>query len=129
MQYTLLLSHPLSGLATHTAFAGAALCSKFDVVNEIVELERRLPFRLKWEHVKGHQDDRKKWYELTWIEYLNVRADLHATNSLDLPGTPPTLVTLIPLSRVALRIRHTNITSKYYIDELQETNAVVGHLV
>ena len=55
----------LSGLATTTAFAGAALLSEYDVVNEIIEIERQLPFRLTWEHVRDHQDDKKKWCELT----------------------------------------------------------------
>jgi hypothetical protein len=103
-----------AGLATITAFAGAALCSEYDVVNEIVEIERRLPFRLAWEHVRGHQDAKKKWYELTWMETLNVRADAHATDGLtDLPGNPPTLVTHIPSSKVGLRIRHVNITANF----------------
>ena len=65
-----LIKRILSCLATTTAFAGAALCSEYDVVNEIIEIERRLPFRLTWEHVRGHQDDKKKWYELTWMETL-----------------------------------------------------------
>jgi hypothetical protein len=103
-----------AGLATTTVFAGAALCSEYDVVNEIVEIERRLPFRLTWEHVRGHQDEKKKWYELTWMETLNVRADALATDGLtDLPGNPTTLVTLIPSSKIGLRINLIDITSKY----------------
>jgi hypothetical protein len=56
-----LISRITTGTATTTAFAGAALCSEYDVVYEIVEIERRLPFRLQWEHVLGHQDQKKKW--------------------------------------------------------------------
>jgi hypothetical protein len=63
--------------------------------------------------MKGHKDDKKKWHELTWVETLNVRADLHATHGLDLPDDPPTSVAVTPLSKIALRINHTNITSKH----------------
>jgi hypothetical protein len=70
-----LIEQLTSEIQTKIAFAGAALCAEYDVVHATVEIEGRLPFRLKWEHVKGHQDDKKKWYELTWMETLNVRAD------------------------------------------------------
>jgi hypothetical protein len=72
-------------------FAGMSLCSEYDMIHEIIKIEWRLPFRLHWEHVKGHQDDRKKWYELTWMETLNVCTYHHATNGLDLPGAPSSL--------------------------------------
>jgi hypothetical protein len=94
-----LITRILTGLSTKTAFAGTALSAKCNAANKIIETERRLPFRLKWEHVKGHQDDKKKWCELTWMETLNVRADLHATYGLDLPGAPPTLVTMMPSAK------------------------------
>jgi hypothetical protein len=35
------------------------------------------------EHVKGHQDEKRQWYELTQMESLNVRADSHATSGAD----------------------------------------------
>jgi hypothetical protein len=102
-----------SGLTTRPAFAGAALCSEYDIVNEINELERRLPVRLQWEHVKGHQDEKKQWYELTWMERLNVRADILATDGLAIDGSPSTIVSFIPSSKVGLRIDYTDVTSKY----------------
>ena len=40
-----------------------ASCSKCNVVNEIAEIEQRLPFRLTWEHVRGHQDNKKNCCE------------------------------------------------------------------
>jgi hypothetical protein len=47
------------------------------------------------------------------METLNVRADDHATDGLtNLPGNPTTLVTLIPSSKIGLRINLINITSK-----------------
>jgi hypothetical protein len=111
--YEGLIKRIRASLATTTVFSGAALCSEYNVVNEIVDIERRLQFRLTWEHVRGHQDDKKKWYELTWMETLNVRADAHATDGLtDLPGNPTTLVTLIPSSKIGLRINLIDITSK-----------------
>jgi hypothetical protein len=108
-----LIARILTGIQTTTPFAGAALSVEYDVVNEIVETERRLPFRPTWEHVKSHQDDRKKWYELQWMETLNVLADKHATAGLVIPGRPSTLITQIPSSKIALRIQHTDITSHY----------------
>ena len=63
--------------------------------------------------MQGHQDAQKKWYELTWMETLNVRADSHATDGLDIPGEPPRLVTHIPSSKIGLRIAYTDITSHY----------------
>jgi hypothetical protein len=89
------------------------VCSEYDIVNEITELERQLPFRLKWEHIKGHQDEKKKWYELTWMERLNVRANILATEGLTVAGSPSTIVSFIPSSKVGLRINYTDVTSKY----------------
>ena len=77
-----------SGLATDAAFAGAVLCSECDMVNKIAEMERRLPFRLTRERVRGHQDAKKKWHELTWMDTLNVRTDTRATDASDAPGKP-----------------------------------------
>ena len=70
-----------------------------------------MPF--KWEHVKGHQDAVRKWYELTRMETLNVRADYHATTALQANTTPPKHIHMIPSSKIALRIRDIDITSHY----------------
>jgi hypothetical protein len=78
-----LITRIKEALASPTKFAGAGLASEYDVVNEIVEITRRLPIPLVWEHVKGHQDARKKWYELNSMEKLNVQADKHATTGLN----------------------------------------------
>ena len=43
----------------------------------------------------------------------NVRADVHATDGLDIPSNPQTTITLIPSSKIGLRINQTDITSKY----------------
>jgi hypothetical protein len=99
-----------SSLATKTTFAGAGLRPQYDVVHEIQEITRRLPTPLTWEHVKGHQDEKRKWYELTWMETLNVRADKHATSGLALVTDP---TRKIPSSKVTLRIHQTDITSHY----------------
>jgi hypothetical protein len=101
------------GLEAKTVFAGAALCSDYDVVNELVISTKRLPIRLTWEHVKGHQDNRKKWYKLTWMETLNVRANVLATEALNLPGSPVPAITMIPSSKIALQIKFVDISSHY----------------
>jgi hypothetical protein len=62
------ISQIKTGLATKRVFAGAALSPEYDVVHEILAITHHLPFTLTWEHVKGHQDDRKKWYKLTIME-------------------------------------------------------------
>jgi hypothetical protein len=49
-----------SGLATKTVFAGAGLNADYNIVNEIVNITQSLSFPLVWEHVKGHQDERRK---------------------------------------------------------------------
>jgi hypothetical protein len=64
-----------SGLSARPTFAGDGLSPEHDVVHEILEITRCSPFPLAWERVEGHQDDRRKWCELTRIETLNVRAD------------------------------------------------------
>jgi hypothetical protein len=99
-------------LAAPTVFAGAGLTAEYDVVHEIVEITRRLPFPLVWEHVKGHQDDVRQWYELTPMETLNVRADAHATAALE-AHLHPSKSHMIPSSKVALRIDAIDITSHY----------------
>jgi hypothetical protein len=63
-----LINRIRSGIATKTTFAGAGLSLEYDVVHEILEITRQLPIPLTWEHVKGHQDDKRKWYKLTWME-------------------------------------------------------------
>ena len=52
------------------------------------------------------------WCELTWMETLNVRADAHANDGLEIPGEPQTTITLVPASKIGLRIGKTDITSK-----------------
>jgi hypothetical protein len=102
-----------TGLDSKVIFAGAALAPECDIVHEILLITRRLPIPLVWEHVKGHQDAKKKWYELTWMETLNVRADYHATEGLENARSPPYIIQTIPSSKVALRIDATDITSHY----------------
>jgi hypothetical protein len=103
-----------AGLATTTVFADAGLSPEYDIVNEIIEITRRLPLPLVWEHVKGHQDAVRKWYELTRIETRNVRADTHATTALEANLQPPQLISMIPSSnKIALRIAGIDITSHY----------------
>ena len=70
------------------------------MVNKIIEIEHQLSFRLTWEHVHGHQDDKKKWYKLTKMEALNVQAGLHATDGLDVPGDIQTAIALTPSSKI-----------------------------
>ena len=48
----------------HGVFAGAGFCAGYDVVNGIIEIERRLSSRLTWEHVRGHQDDERRREEV-----------------------------------------------------------------
>jgi hypothetical protein len=100
-----------SGLAAKVAFAGAALSSKRDVANEIVEIARRLPIPLAWERVKGHQEERRKWCELTRMETLKVRADKFVTTGLAANLQPTRNVKMIPSSQIALRIGGTDVTS------------------
>jgi hypothetical protein len=73
------LSRIDTALTAKTVFAGAGLAPEYDAVNEIILICRQLPLHFTWEHVKGHQDIRKKWYKMTWMERLNVRADKLAT--------------------------------------------------
>jgi hypothetical protein len=108
-----LISRIKSGLATKTVFAGAALSPEYDVVNEILDTVKRLTLTVVWEHVKGHQDDTKKWYELTRMETLNVRADQLATYGLEQIVSPEKVIQQIPSSKVALIVRDTTITSHY----------------
>jgi hypothetical protein len=121
-------------LETKTKFAGAGLSPEYDVVNEIVEITRRLPFPLTWEHVKGHQDDRKKWYELTWMETLNVRADKNATiglnAALEVTTNPARTIHIIPSSQVGLHIHGTDITSHYatHLRKAATKPAMLSHM-
>jgi hypothetical protein len=86
---------------------------EYDIVHEILLITRRLPIPLVWEHVKGHQDEKKQWYKLTWMETLNARADYHATEGQENAGPPPHTIQTIPSSKVVLRIAATDITSHY----------------
>jgi hypothetical protein len=85
----------------------------YDVINEILEITRHLPIPLTWKHVKEHQNDRKKWYKLTRMETLNVRADRHAIDGLALAVTRGKEIETIPSSKIALRVTHRDIGSHY----------------
>jgi hypothetical protein len=108
-----LIARIKTGLAPKTVFAGAALSPEYDIINEIQDIIRRLPIKLVWEHVKRHQDEKKKWYELTRMETLNVRADYHATQGIANNTNPARIIHTIPSSKVSLRIQETTITSHY----------------
>jgi hypothetical protein len=109
-----LITRIQSGLETQKVFASAALHPEYDVVNEILEITRRLALPLKWEHVKGHQDKKRKWYELTQMETLNVKADNHTTLGLNnSEGPPRQKIPQIPSSKIALIVTGKDITSHY----------------
>ena len=57
----------------------AATRPDFDVINQLFEAWNECPITVPLHHVKGHQDDTKKFSELTRPEQLNVMADLYAT--------------------------------------------------
>jgi hypothetical protein len=102
-----------TGMDTKTVFAGTALSPELDVLNEILAIISRLPLILVWEHVTGHQDERKKWYKLTRMETLNVRANAHASYALEQQGPASKIITPIPSSNVSLLVHNTTITSHY----------------
>jgi hypothetical protein len=108
-----LIARIQTGLAKTPDFAGAGLNAEYDIVHEIVAITRRLPIPLVWEHVKGHQDEKRQWYELTRMETLNVHADALATTALEANTQPARTIHMIPSSKVALRIAGTDITSHY----------------
>ena len=48
------------------------------------------------------------------MEKLHMRVDAHAnTDRLDIPGDPQAAITIIPSSKIGLRIDQTDITSRY----------------
>jgi hypothetical protein len=108
-----LISRITTGLTSKTVFSSAGLRPEYDVVNEILEITRRLALPLTWEHVKGHQDEKRQWYELAQMESLNVRADIHATLGLSATeGKPRHKIPLIPSSKIGLTVGK-DITSHY----------------
>jgi hypothetical protein len=109
-----LISRITTGLASKSVFASEGLRPEYDVVNKILEITRRLALPLTWAHVKGHQDEKRKWYELTPMESLNVRADSHATSGLNsIEGEPTSKIPHIPSSKIGLTIAGKDITSHY----------------
>jgi hypothetical protein len=63
-----LISRITTGLTSKAVFASAGLRLEYDVVNEILEITRCLALPLTWKHVKGHQDEKRQWCELTHTE-------------------------------------------------------------
>lgn len=53
-----------------------------DLIRLLKSYSRRLPFRTKWIHVKGHSDRYQAFSQLTLIEQLNVRCDAMAKKCL-----------------------------------------------
>jgi hypothetical protein len=123
------LSRIDTALMAKTVLAGAGLAPEYDAVNEIILICRRLPLHFTWEHVKGHQGIRKKWYEMTWMERLNVRADKLATTGLleaigQVEKNDKTVI-FIPSSKVALRIAAIDITSHYATELRKSSNSAI----
>ncbi len=56
-------------------------CNKpnYDVTRQIELAQKDIKFKFSTQHVSGHQDDTKKWHELTRPEQMNVIADRMAT--------------------------------------------------
>jgi hypothetical protein len=85
------------------------------VVHDILEIDyEMLAIPLMWEHVKGHQDDTKKWYKLRWMESLNIQAYKNASISLNTALQMPVhTISMIPFSKVSLQVKLMDLTSHY----------------
>ncbi len=55
-----------------------------DIISACIQLHQALPIQIEYQHVKGHQDELKKYDELNKMERANVRMDNTAKNILQI---------------------------------------------
>jgi hypothetical protein len=86
------------------------LASESDLESGILEILRRLPFKLSLNHVKGHQDEATAVEDLPWEAQMNCHADEYATDYLDNWSEPSKIVPFIPASNASISIAGATIT-------------------
>jgi hypothetical protein len=111
----------------------STLASDYDVIAEIWDTQSRIPeeSRSVVLHVKGHQDDRANYQELTLPAKLNVDADELAGKFLeDNPDLDYSRVVLLPTSGVQLNLQVGTITYdlKHKLKEARTTEPLKDKL-
>jgi len=87
--------------------------SDWDVVNEINHTLQEMTFPVFVEWIKGHQDDKKPYHELTLLAQLNVDADRAAGEFQDQHGHPRPQAIRFPHNPAQLTISNGTITHAY----------------
>ena len=93
-------------------YPNSTLASEFDVLAEIRTAMKKLGrSQPELDHIKGHQDEKKPWHELTHMAQMNCRADKLAAQYLaDFPGVHRTRVPLLPTSGCQLHLADGTVT-------------------
>jgi hypothetical protein len=97
---------------TSSPFPSDALGAEYDVISGISSIVGSLPFKLHWEHVKGHQDEVLPLDQLAHMEKLNILANSQASIRIEYAVAACTVDFITP-SIVELRVNATTITSHY----------------
>jgi hypothetical protein len=95
-------------------YATATLAPDWDLIDELHNALDHFTQPTPFTHVLGHQDDKKKYADLSLDAQLNVDADHEAGNyQWNYPPTVRDQVPLTPTTRVHLHIQHRTITGHY----------------
>jgi hypothetical protein len=97
---------------TSSPFPSDALRAEYDVISGMISIVGSLPFKIHWEHVKGHQDDVLPLDQFTRMEQLNILADAQASLGLEY-AVAARMVDFITLSIIELQVNVPMITSHY----------------
>ena len=89
-------------------FSNRNLVSDWDVLAMISTTITDLPFPLTITHVKGHQDKKTAYQDLSLLAQLNVDADKLAGRFQTLYGAPRPTVLRFPVNTVQFNLHHTH---------------------
>jgi hypothetical protein len=97
-------------------FPNGTLAADWDVVNEIAETLTKMGIETSFHHVKGHQDDKVAYENLTLEARLNVDADAEASECRYHHPEPRPKVPRLPTKAAQLHIRGITISGHYHAE-------------
>ena len=95
-----------------TMYPNATMVSEYDVLAEIWTAMSQLgPSQPVIDHIKGHQNEKKPWHELTHSAQMNCKADELADQYLkEFPDVDHSNVSILPTSACQLQLANGTVT-------------------
>ena len=116
-------------LTYNIPFPNTTLRPKFDLIEEIYQVNKKHEIRPSFQWIKGHQDDLQEYDDLTFEAILNIAADKRAKEFNNEKGRiqldPEE--DMVPSNTAALIIQGSMVSSNYY-DRLVETYSELRYM-